>query len=68
MFFKAIIVILLLMILFSLGTALYHMVRKERNPDGVVNSLTYRIGLSVLLFVLIFFGVYMGWITPHAIT
>ena len=68
MLFKSIIVILLFMILVSLGRALYHMVRKERNPDGVVNSLTYRISLSVLLFVLIFFGVYMGWITPHAIT
>lgn len=67
MLFKSIIIILLLMILVSLGKALYHMVRKERNPDGVVNSLTVRISLSVLLFVLIFFGAYMGWITPHAI-
>lgn len=67
MLFKAIIIILLLMILASLGKALYHMVRKERSPDGVVNSLTARISLSVLLFVLIFFGAYMGWITPHAI-
>lgn len=68
MFFKAIIIILLLMILYSLGKALYHMVRKERNPDGVVNSLTYRIALSVLLFVLIVFGSYMGWVTPHSLT
>ena len=68
MLFKSIIIILLLMILASLGKALYHMVRKERNPDGVVNSLTYRIGLSVLLFVLIVFGSFMGWITPHALT
>jgi TRAP-type C4-dicarboxylate transport system permease large subunit len=68
MLFKAIIIILLLMILASLGKALYHMVRKERNPDGVVNSLTYRIGLSVLLFVLIVLGSYMGWVTPHALT
>lgn len=68
MLFKAIIVILLLMILVSLGQALYHMVRKDRNPDGVVNSLTYRIGLSVLLFALIVVGSYMGWITPHSLT
>ncbi|MDH5516321.1 MAG: twin transmembrane helix small protein [Gammaproteobacteria bacterium] len=68
MLFKSIIIILLLLILASLGRALYHMIRKERNPDGVVNSLTYRIGLSVLLFVLILVGTYMGWITPHAIT
>ena len=68
MLFKSIIVLLLLMILASLGKALYHMVRKERNPDGVVNSLTYRIGLSVLLFTLIVFGSFMGWITPHALT
>ncbi|MDH5424504.1 MAG: twin transmembrane helix small protein [Gammaproteobacteria bacterium] len=68
MLFKAIIIILLLLIIFSLGQALYHMMRKENNPDGVVNSLTVRISLSVLLFFLILFGTYMGWITPHAIT
>jgi len=68
MLFKSIIIILLLMILVSLGKALYHMVRKERNPDGVVNSLTYRIALSVLLFILIVVGSYMGWVTPHALT
>ena len=68
MLFKAIIVILLLMILVSLGQALYHMVRKDRNPDGVVNSLTYRIGLSVLLFALIILGSFMGSITPHPLT
>jgi TRAP-type C4-dicarboxylate transport system permease large subunit len=68
MLFKAIILILLFMIVVSLGQALYHMMRKDNNPDGVVRSLTIRIGLSVLLFILILFGSYMGWITPHALT
>ena len=65
---KAIIVILLLLIIFSLGQAMYHMIRKEEKPNGVVNSLTWRIGLSVLLFVLILVASFMGWITPHALT
>ena len=68
MLFKAIIIILLILIIISLGQALYHMIRKDNNPNGVVNSLTVRISLSVLLFVLIVFGSYMGWITPHALT
>lgn len=65
---KAIIIILLLMIVFSLGQALYHMMRKDNNPDGVVKSLTLRIGLSVFLFLLILFASYMGWVTPHSLT
>ncbi len=68
MLFKTIIVILLILIVISLGQALYHMMRKENNPDGVVNSLTWRISLSVLLFLLIIVGSYMGWVTPHALT
>ena len=66
--YKIFIIILLFLVIFSLGQALYHMMRKDNNPDGVVNSLTVRISLSVFLFVAIFFGIYMGWITPHAIT
>jgi len=68
MLFKTIIVILLILIVISLGQALYHMMRKDNNPDGVVNSLTWRISLSVLLFLLIIVGSYMGWVTPHALT
>lgn len=68
MLFKATIIILLLLIIFSLGQALFHMMKKDRDPDGVVNSLTWRIGLSVLLFVLIILGSYMGWITPHTLS
>ena len=68
MIMKAIILILLFMIIFSLGQALFHMLRKDNNPDGVLKSLTWRIGLSVFLFALIILSSYMGWITPHALT
>ncbi|MDA9086162.1 DUF2909 domain-containing protein, partial [Methylophilaceae bacterium] len=31
----------------------------------MVVTLSIRIGLSVFLFILMFFGYYMGWVTPN---
>jgi hypothetical protein len=53
MLIKIFIVILFLLIIGSLGYALYHlMVSKEAN-DKTVRALTYRIGLSVFAFIVI---------------
>jgi hypothetical protein len=64
---KAIIVILLVLIVGSLGQALMSMTG-ERSPErvgAVAQALTVRISLSVGLFVLLFVAAYFGWITPH---
>lgn len=64
---KAVIVILLGFIFFSLGSALYFLMRDRENSDRIVKALTWRIGLSLLLFAFIIFAFAMGWITPHQI-
>jgi branched-subunit amino acid transport protein AzlD len=68
MLFKVIIVIFLVLILYSLGSALYYLVfEKKGNSTDVVKALTWRIVLSLALFVLLFVAYAFGWITPHQI-
>lgn len=64
---KAILVLLLVFIFFSLGSALYYLVRDRDNSERIVKALTWRIGLSVVLFIFLFIAFAMGWITPHQI-
>lgn len=64
---KAIIVLLFVFIFFSLGSALYFLMRDQGDSDRIVKALTWRIGLSILLFVILFIAFAMGWITPHQI-
>jgi TRAP-type C4-dicarboxylate transport system permease large subunit len=64
---KVIIVILLISIFFALGSALYYLMRDQGNSDRIVKALTWRIGLSLLLFVLILAAYAMGWITPNQV-
>jgi TRAP-type C4-dicarboxylate transport system permease large subunit len=65
MLFKIIIIALLLIILFSLGTALFSMLKNEPDSNRTVKALTVRISLSIALLILIIIGYSMGWITPH---
>ena len=68
MLVKAIIILFLLIILCSLGSALTYLVRGSKNDDTrMVKALSWRIGLSLLLFVLLFIAFAMGWIKPHGI-
>jgi hypothetical protein len=64
---KVIIVILLVSIFFALGSALYYLMRDQGGSDRIVKALTWRIGLSLLLFVLILAAYAMGWITPNQV-
>jgi hypothetical protein len=66
---KGIIIILLLLIVASLGKALASMTA-DSGPErarAVAQALTFRISLSVALFVLLLAGGHFGWITPHLI-
>ena len=66
MLVKVIIVFFLLLILYSLGSALFYLV-KGRDDIRVVQALTWRIGLSIFLFILLFLAYYFGLIKPHQI-
>ena len=65
MLFKIIIIGLLLVILVSLGTALFSMLKNEPDSNRTVKALTVRIALSIALLILIMVGYSMGLITPH---
>ncbi len=67
MIFKIIVVVLLLIVVVSLGSALYHLVNNKGNSDKLVKSLTWRIGLSVGIFLLLLIGQAIGLIQPHGL-
>ena len=64
---KPLIVLALLVIVASLGKALFSMSSGPENSARVVEALSWRIGLSVSLFVGILVSYHFGWISPHAI-
>lgn len=64
---KAIILILFGFIFFSLGSALYYLVRGKGDTEKVVKALTWRISISVFLFILLFIAYALGWIQPHSL-
>jgi hypothetical protein len=69
MVIKYLILGLLVLILISLGKALFHL-SGAREDDGrkMVTALAWRIGLSVALFVLLIVAYYSGWIEPQHVT
>jgi hypothetical protein len=64
---KGIIVALLVFVVFSLGSALYFLVRDPSSSTRVVKALTWRMSLSLVLFCFLIFAYWMGWIMPHDI-
>ncbi len=67
MLFKILAVVLLLTILSSLGMGLVYMMRDKGQSHRAVKALTFRIGLSVMLFVLFIIAAATGLITPHGV-
>jgi hypothetical protein len=65
--FKYLIILMLVLIIGSLGKALYHLSSAKPHDSGkMVKALTWRIGLSVGLFVLLMIAYYRGWFHPQA--
>jgi len=65
--FKLVVIVLLLIVVFSLGQALYFLIKDESKSDRMMKSLTWRIGLSVFIFILLLIGQAMGLIQPHGL-
>ena len=63
---RIVIVIALVGILFSLGSALFYLMRDKGTTNRTVNALTVRVGISVALFLFILFSYWMGWIEPRS--
>jgi hypothetical protein len=64
---RLLIIGMLAAIVASLGSALFNLSRKTRDPRKVVRDLTIRIGLSVALFVLLLIAWHLGLIVPHGL-
>lgn len=62
---KIVIVAFLIAIVIALGSGMVFLV-KDTDGTRTVRALTWRIGLSVALIVVLVVGYWMGWITPHA--
>jgi succinate dehydrogenase/fumarate reductase cytochrome b subunit len=64
---KLLIIAFLIVILWNLGAGLYYMMVDKGSTDRTVRSLSWRIGISVVLIVLVAIGIYTGAIKPHGI-
>ena len=65
--FKIIFIILFSLIIISLFSSLFFLVKDKGNKKRVVNALKVRIGLSVALFVILIYMYTNGYIQPHGI-
>jgi hypothetical protein len=64
---KILVLVTLVAIVFSLGSALFHLSRGKGDPKKMVRALTIRVGLSVALFILLMVAWYNGLISPHGV-
>lgn len=62
---KIIVIIVMLGILAALMSSLVFLVRDKGRKERSVKALTWRIGLSVGLFVFLFLAFKFHWIAPH---
>ena len=61
---KIFIAIAFILILASLGSALFFMMRDKGRSNRTVNALAMRVGLSIALFLCLLTAYQMGWIAP----
>ena len=66
---KIIVIIAFILILASLGSALFHLIQNkgEEASEKTVKALTFRITLSLILFVFVFIMVVTGLYKPQGI-
>jgi predicted small integral membrane protein len=69
MIIKSVVIIAFILILISLGIALYHLVKRNTSEtsEKTVKALTVRITLSILLFIFVFIAVATGIFKPHGL-
>ena len=63
---KILIIVFIIVILYSLGSALIFLVKDHGEGDRTVKRLTWRIGLSLVLFLFLWGAHQMGWIEPSS--
>lgn len=64
---KAIIFIVMILILVALSSGLFFLVNDEGKTKRSVTALSWRIGLSLALFIFLFLAFRFHWIAPHGL-
>jgi hypothetical protein len=62
---RIIIILFIIFILGSLGSALYYMIKDRGTTERTAKALTIRIALSIILFLLLMLGFHFGLITTR---
>lgn len=57
---RIVVLLFIFLILASLGSALYYLVKDKGGSDRTVKMLTVRVALSLTLFILLMAGYYFG--------
>jgi hypothetical protein len=58
---------LLILIVASLGNALFHLATGKGDSRKMLRALTFRVGLSIGLFLLLMLAWRLGYIAPHGV-
>jgi Na+-driven multidrug efflux pump len=61
---RYVVIAMLVLIIASLGSALYYMLRGRQDPKKIARALSMRVGLSVLLFLMLMAGWLLGLWQP----
>lgn len=61
---KIFIILALLTILYTLGSSFYFLIKDKGEGTRTVRRLSWRVGMSVLLLVLIYAAMAAGWLQP----
>jgi len=67
MFIKILIVVAMIVVLFSLFRSLFFLTTQKEDSKDMARNLKWRIGMSLLLFILIVVGIFTGVIEPHGL-
>lgn len=64
MLVKVAIIVFLLVIVYTLGSSFFFMLKDKGESDRMLKRLMWRIGLSILLLLVLYVMFLLGWIEP----
>jgi branched-subunit amino acid transport protein AzlD len=64
---KTFVAIAFILIIASLGSALFFLMKDKGRSNRTVQALAMRVGLSITLFLIVLVSYKMGWIQPTGI-
>jgi len=61
---KALVFLMLLAIIISLGSGLYYLIRDRNDSRRLLKALKIRVALSAILILFLVLSWFLGWISP----